>query len=699
VQVPLARVLAVEPSLGDTINNLGVLSWQSNRPEEAQRLFLRALSCNQLHLHALSNLAALLAESGHTRSATRTYRRLLAAVPTHATALRHLATASGHAGDPGTSLVLCRSAVHLLSDPSELADLGNALWSHSLLTAAAGAYRRAVALDPASVAAAAGVGRSRTASGQNDRAAVHHRRCVTLRPDLGATHYNLGTAYSALARWSDARSTYRRAAAIDPAFPAVWTNLSNVERCLGRLTAAVSIAARTLVLQPNAADAWNNIGCALRDLGRHQEAMAAFEQALRHRADFADAHRNKLAIQLYLTDDPDLLYGASLEFAARHRRHDVTSQSLGSTPDRRRAIRIGLVSADFNSHSVARSIRNLVEHRDRASVELACYSVGGRDDPTTQWFAGMADLWRVLRAQSDEEAAAAIRRDGVDVAVFLAGRFDENRPLIASFRAAPVQVWMHDGGTSGLTEVDAWLTDAVLHPPGTTERFVEELVHLPVFYNFPAPDESPIPRRSARHGEIVFGSFNNPAKISSWTIESWISILQRVSGAALLLKFQNWFDDGGLRERITSLFRNGGVDPERVHMIARAEHLDAHMRRYADVDIALDTFPFNGATTTFEALSAGVPVITCAGRTFASRTATSMLAHVDLLDLSASTMSEYVACAVRLAYNQPRLDQLRRELPMRLRRSLLCDGRAYARSVVEALRDLWHRRITESRTR
>ena len=392
---------------------------------------------------------------------------------------------------------------------------------------------------------------------------------------------------------------------------------------------------------------------------------------------------------------PEELFAEHLQFSESHARgsprptEDLTNDP---TPDRR--LRVGYLSSDFLNHPVGRTILPLISSHDRTRFEVFCYAEVRRPDAMTERFRSCVDHWHTTVGKSDAEVAGMVRADGIDVLVCVAGRFDSNRPLVCAHRAAPVQVSYGDGATSGLEEMDYFLTDDFLHPPDTKEMFTEELYRLPVFNQLLLPEmEAPpvatLPAEQA--GFITFGSFNNPAKINEEVIRLWAEVLKSVPGSRLLFKYRKvyWYDQSSLRDSVPERFAACGIGQDRIMFAALSDTFTEHLGRYGEVDIALDPFPFNGSTTTFEALWMGVPVISLAGETFMSRLAGSILHHAGLGDLAVDTPEAYVACARNLAGDPARLKTLRSTLRERVATSPLCDAPTYARSVETAYRDMW----------
>ena len=221
---------------------------------------------------------------------------------------------------------------------------------------------------------------------------------------------------------------------------------------------------------------------------------------------------------------------------------------------------------------------------------------------------------------------------------------------------------------------------------------------MPVFYQYlpieDAPPLSVLPAEQA--GFITFGSFNNPAKVNGEVIGLWAEVLKSVPGSRLLLKYKNYYDQASLRDSVVERFAVCGIGQDRVMFAVNLDTIKEHLDRYGEVDIALDPFPFNGATTTFQALWMGVPVVSLAGETWPNRIAGSILHHTGLGELVADTPEAYVECARDLARDPTRLGTLRTTLRERITTSPLCDAPTYAGTVETAYRDMWRKWCTHS---
>jgi len=500
-------------------------------------------------------------------------------------------------------------------------------------------------------------------------------------------------AHHRAGRLTAARELYRAILEVQPKNFNALHLLGALSRRQGDAAAAVRLINEALAVDPSFAPAYANLSGALLDYGRIDEAVQAGRTALTLNPGELEAGRSLLRCLLYMPGlDPDRRWAAHRDFAARHQpalERALPPPANDRTPERR--LRVGLLSSDLWSHPVGRNLLPLLRHRDRAASEIIAYAEFEKPDAVHALIRELCDGWRSTADLDDRAVAELIRRDRIDLLVVLAARFDQNRPLVACYRPAPVQVSMFDGATTALRGIDYWITDPVLTPPDTTERFSETLAFLPVLLTYQAVEDAPpvtaLPAATA--GAVTFGSFNNPTKISDVVIGLWARVLRAVPRASLLLKYRGSYADPELCGRLRIAFGAEGVDPTRLRFLPLAEAPGAHLAAYGAVDIGLDTTPFSGATTTFETLWMGVPTITLAGDTMISRMSASHLTAIGLSELIAPSADGFVERAVALAGDLPRLARLRASLRDLVACSPLCDGPAYARSVESLWRSLW----------
>jgi predicted O-linked N-acetylglucosamine transferase (SPINDLY family) len=361
--------------------------------------------------------------------------------------------------------------------------------------------------------------------------------------------------------------------------------------------------------------------------------------------------------------------------------------------DPERPLNIGYLSPDFCTHSVAFFIEEVLAHHDRKKVKVFCYSNTPGADDFTQRFQELADHFRDIRPLSDDAAAEMIRKDKIDILVDLAGHTRNNRLLVFARKPAPVQLtWLGYPDTTGLSTMDYRLTDAIADPEGAADhRHSETLVRMPhgfLCYR-PAGEFYPVSKLPMLNaGGVTFGSFNNNSKISLPVITAWAAILKRVPESRLKLKSRS-FGDSGSRKAILEEFETHGVPAERILFEGYRLSLKEHSLLYSTVDIALDTFPYNGTTTTCEALWMGVPVITLSGDCHVSRVGQSILTHLGFEEWVGKSLIDYVDRAVALACDPERLGEIRASLRGRMIDSPLLDAIGFTAVLEGTFRSMW----------
>jgi predicted O-linked N-acetylglucosamine transferase (SPINDLY family) len=355
-----------------------------------------------------------------------------------------------------------------------------------------------------------------------------------------------------------------------------------------------------------------------------------------------------------------------------------------------RPLTVGYLSADFREHSCAAFIEPLLRAHDRESHRINLYATLPRRDARTEVFRALADLWVEVEDLGDQALADRLRADGVDILVDLGGHSAFNRLTLLARRPVPVQLeWLGYPFTTGLTRLEGRITDSLVDPPGSEALASEPLLRLdPCYLCWQPPNPSPEPFSGPRSGPFTFGSFNHFAKLNPAVIQTWAAILRRTPDTRLLLKGKG-SQDAILRERVLEGFQEEGVPPSRVLFAEWTPGITAHLEFYRQVDLALDPFPYNGVTTSLEALWMGVPLVSLLGPHSLSRQGLALLSQVGLEELAAETPAAYVSTAAALAGDPTRLGRCRQGLRGRLLASPLCDAPHFARRMEALYRRLW----------
>ena len=463
----------------------------------------------------------------------------------------------------------------------------------------------------------------------------------------------------------------------------------------GFLTDASACYERAYSLAPSDLRATVNLANLARDAGEHAEARRLYTELLRQLPDHPVIRRNALTSLEYDPEVPDAerLVQAQAWGAWAIARAGGTRPRPAMQPLMDRPLRIGYVSSDLCQHTVGLFVKDVLKAHDSARVQVFAYSAGQVKDWVTDEIRA-ACTFREVSALDDAALAEQIRGDGIDVLVDLSGHTGGSRLTAFAHRPAPVMVsWLGYFATTGLSYLDAVLLDEWHAPPGTEAQFVEPILRLPsgrfCYQPVPwAPAEVSAPAFE-RNGFITFGCFNNTAKFNAGVFDAWARVLQAVPDSRLILKWRT-FNDDAFRRKVTQTFVARGIAAERIELRGPSFHADL-LKEYADIDIALDPFPFTGGLTSCEALWMGVPVVTWPRSRVVSRQTFAFLSQIGLPELAAQDADDYVRVAVDLANDRERLAGLRRTLRDRMRGSPLTDVSGFTRQLEDALIDLYRR--------
>jgi predicted O-linked N-acetylglucosamine transferase (SPINDLY family) len=637
------------------------------------------------------------AGSGRLEAARELLEHLLDEDGDDAQAWFLLAAVNGQLGDLAAVITCSRRAIDL--DAECVDAYFNLAQAHMHLRqyrAAREAFEQVLVRQPRHPVALSNLGYLLNMTGEYQAAVDCLEAARRIRPEDAEILNNLGNAYSGLAQVSRAITCYEAAVRLVPGMAMAWNNLAAARRRAGQYLHALDKLDRALELAPDYVDALINKGLLLQLCGQAEQADTWFSRALELAPDMPRAISAYLFNLNYFQNDAERVYAEHVRHAARIAGDaSVHEAEAGRVEDD--AIRVGFVSPDLREHSVAYFFSALCRGHDRKRMKLFCYADVARRDTMTKRIRETVHAWRDISGLLTREAAGLIRRDRLDVVVDLAGHTEPRVMEILATRVAPVQVtWLGYPNTTGLATMDYRITDDRADPVGVSEPcHSERLLRLQggfLCYQPPAdlPEVSLLP--ADRAGHITFGSFNSLAKMTPRVIGLWSRILHAVPGSRLLLKNRT-FSDEGVRNRVRDMFVAHGIDARRLELVGFVPG-NEHFGLYGRMDIALDSFPYNGTTTTCEALWMGVPVVTLAGCMHPGRVGVSLLGKVGLEEWVARDEEEYLAVAIRHAADLTGLQALRSGMRDRLLASGLCDHRAFSAEMEEVLRGLCNGSVT-----
>lgn len=607
------------------------------------------------------------------------------------------------------------------AEADRLIEAGNLLEDKQAFAAAIEQYQRAMTLVPDYWRAHMNLGNCYRASGEDVLALGAYRHAYETNPTQSSVCYNLGLTLVRMGRAGDAIGFLQEAIRLKADFFDAMVVLSDAMESMDRLPEGLEWLDKALRFDPEHPGILRNKALLLEQMGRIEDAEEIVQQVLARDADdqmalscMAQFARNqgeigrsldylrralaknqsaKLLDEYLLT----LAYSENQDFAwvlSEHRRIQQcysANAPLIPTPGRGRdPRRIGFISPDFHAHSVAYFVEPLFSHLDRARFEVVAYSANSKRDRVTERLQTACDTWRDISGRDAHSAARLIAADEIDILIDLAGHTGGNRLDVLAFRPAPIiATWLGYLGTTGLDAVDFRIADVHTDPIGMTEcHHSEKLVRLPHSQwcyqpQLETPPVNALPASEKRY--LTFGSFNHVAKLSDRILNLWADLLLRVEGSRLLLAA---VPGGRARQRIAMLFARKGVSESRLEFQARTDW-NRYFETFHSVDIALDSFPYTGGTTTCDALYMGVPVLTFAGRHSVARSGVSLLTNLGLTDWIANTPEEFLAIGQRAASKLVGLSDLRNTLRERFVASPLADQVAFAKDFAQVLDSMW----------
>ncbi len=686
------QALAIHPDHAEALNNLGNVYYVQGKLDESLSCYKRAIELNGENPDACNNLGVVLRKLGRLEEAVSILRKGLELNPGHARALNNLGIALKEQNRFTEAIAYYRQSLALQSKPDTFNNLALALKAAGRQGEAVSVSRKALEIFPENFGIYFVLGGLLKGHGRPEEAVSCYRKALGIDPDSAEVYNNMGDALNALGKTDKAILCFKEALRLNPNDFKTYLNLGTAFRNQGKMSMAVAAYKRVLAIEPGCAPACNNLAGVMLKQGKVEEAVEHYQEAIASQPDYDVAHSNLLFAHNYQNyKDPEWLFSQHRHWAGRHTcskgDDPVFIPSIGFAD---RKIRIGYCSPDFRTHSVAYFLEGIIKAHDRSGFEIFCYSDVTRPDQVTRRFSSSADCFTNIAGIDNTAVAGQICRDKIHILVDLAGHTAGYRLPLFSMKPAPIQVaYLGYPNTTGLTAMDYRLTDARADPPGLTDHlYSETLVRLPhTFLCYTPPERSPEIENTADSDSrrITFGSFNNRAKITPGVVKAWAKILTQVPDGRIILK-SRVFSDLETRDLMIDLFLENGVERDRIELVSHIPSIFHHLRLYNRIDIGLDPFPYNGTTTTCEALWMGVPVITLAGETHRSRVGVSLLSNVGLEELIAESVEDYVEKGVRLANNVEKRKSFHLDLRSRMARSFLMDSARFTRSLERTYR-------------
>jgi predicted O-linked N-acetylglucosamine transferase (SPINDLY family) len=597
--------------------------------------------------------------------------------------------------DPDTALVLFRRVIEL--NPKHARAHNNIATILMNAGKAAGAGKHleaAIEAAPDFTEAYVNLGAVRMTQGDPDAARTLFEKAGKLRPEDPAILNNLATVKMQLGEVDEAIAEFERVVSLKPNFAEAHNNLAQALRRKGRMAEALESLERGLAARPDYADAHSNLGNVLRDLGRLDEAVVSYRKALALKPDLTITHNNLIYTLKFMAETSSSEIKAAADRfgdVVRSRAEPFADWNVRRDPAKR--LRVGMVSGDFRTHVVGRYLESFLGHIDRSRVELAAYNTSNTEDETTARLKPRFALWHKVGELDDGSLAGLIHEDAVDILIDLAGHTTGNRLPMFAYKPAPVQAtWLGLFATTGVPGMDYIIADPYLVPDDEAQYFTEEVWPLAEIWFCLSPPHvapEPGPPPALANGTVTFGCFNHLDKMTDVVVALWARVLLAVPGSRLLLKTRQ-LRDNIARQNTLARFAVHGIGPERLMLEESSPPAD-YFTAYNRVDVALDPFPYHGATTTLDGLWMAVPILTRRGDRVGAHLGESIAQAAGLADWIADDDDGYVAIAVNMTSDLRRLAELRAGQRERVLTSPLYDGARFARHFEEALRGMWQK--------
>ena len=668
---------------------------RANKIPEALYTVQKSVELNPNDIESYKKLSFILQKLGKLNEAEESYKKILVLKPDSIEVYNYLGVLQHEQGKFTEAEASYRKMIALKPDLAEVYNnLGNTLNEQSKFIEAEESFRKAIALKPAYFEAYYNMGIMLNVQHKFNEAEESYKKTLAIKPDYVEAYNNLGNTLNEQGKFIEAEASFRKAIALKPDYVQAYNNLGITLDEQGKFIEAEASFRKAISLKHDYTEAYSNLGNTLNEQGKLEEAIENYDKAIILKVDYFKAYSNKNFCLNYSSSySPLYIYKQHLKFEKQFGGFKAKSPlSVKIKKKSNERLRIGYVSGDFRAHSVAYFFKPLLQNHNSHVVETFCYYNNNFIDKITNNIMTTCDHWRSIFGITDSEIFKIIRKDKIDILVDLSGHTGKNNLLVFAQKPAPIQVtWLGYPNTTGLSSIDYRFTDIIADPVGEADDLhSEKLLRLPNGFLCFQANEKVLSKSNppqTHHDYITFGSFNNLSKITSEVIDVWSKILNLIPKSHLILKCRKLKHN---KDYYYELFKNKGIDKDRIQLYEHLPSTSDHLELYNSVDIGLDPFPYNGATTTCEALWMGVPVITLLGDRHVGRVGASILTNVGLKDFIARDIDSYINLAVKMSANTKKLKEIRMTLRRQMQESLLCDARSFAGNVETSYKDMWH---------
>jgi protein O-GlcNAc transferase len=645
-----------------------------------------------MNIKKLLNDAKLNFNEGDIQSAEKKLKKILSSSSSHVDANLLLGLVFHQKGDFKSSIKMLEKVVEIKRNHAEAySNLGAVLEKISEFDKAILNYKLAIKHKADFLNAYVNLGLLLKRLNRCEEANNYFNAAIQLNPAIATTHYNLGASFDKMGKVEESLRCFEEALRLNPDYDAAMMGLARAMWGLEKYELAEKYYKNLLAKNSNYFDVHYNLAVTLVEQDKIEEALLHYKKTLALNPNHLLA-RNNLLLAMNFTShvsNENMLIEAK---AYGGMVHSNELRVFANKPEPEKNLKIGLVSGDFSEHSVAFFLKDILAEFNSKAASFFIYNASKKEDQMTRHFKSIVNTWSDVVDLDDDSLVDLIISHNIDVLVDLSGHTKNNRLPVFARKPAPVQVtWLGYSATTGVDAIDYVISDKWVIPQGEERNFVEKAWRLPDAYLcFSQPDESikvgKLPALSNDY--ITFGSFNNLSKTNDTVIKCWSEILKSIPGSRLYLKNKKLLK-GNAREKIIKNFSKYGVPSEQLILQGITPTRDQHLKTYHNIDIALDTFPYAGTTTTAEALWMGVPVVSLRGDSFISNVGESVLENTGLSEWLANDVDDYIKKAISFSSDLTYLTNLKSKLRNQLVDSPLCDTKQFVTNLDEAFRDMW----------
>lgn len=677
------KALKINSSVPSVYYNLAVAQRGQGKTDEAFVSLEKAVNLQNDFTAAQYEMGNICLEKQDYARAIDFYNKVLKGASDAYQAYVGLAVAYERSAKPELAISACLESLRINpAQQSVTLRLGSLYDKQGKADEAVKYYSRAIELGYEAVDVFINIGRMQALQGNSVEAENHYKQALTIDPDAIEALSNLALLYDDMHDIGSALKYIKEAYQLDAEDERIVYNYAKILTSSRQYTDAETLYKKILEKNPDFSEAAVNLGNLYLLAGKANEAQEIYEHACNTRPDFHDACSNMLMSLNYTNSHSDTEIRDKHFAWARLFEKDIKRLKKSFVNNDMKALKVGYVSPDFRNHSVAYFFEGVLKYSDAKKITNYCYSDVKNKDEVTQRLEKYSDHWRDVAGLDNESLAHLIKQDDIDILIDLCGHISGNRLPVFALKPAPVQItYLGYPNTTGLEAMDYRIVDRNTDPEGSEEMMSESPLYVePSFLNYmpyqKSPDVAVLP--ALKNGYITFGSFNNLAKMTDEVIGVWSKILSEISESRLCIKARQ-YSDSVIKQDHIKRFSDAGIDESRLDLMGYSNTTTEHLQMYNTIDIALDTFPYNGTTTTFEALWMGVPVVCLNGTRHASRVGTSILKTLGLTELLAEEKQQYVTISCLLAKDVKKLSEIRSELRTKMTHSSLMDNESFAR--------------------